>query len=489
MKTKNIKANGGLFMIAMLLIILISPSCKKALDNELDNATYDDKFWKTEADAQGAISGAYALLRTSLYKDNAFFIWGDLPVGEIQTFDTNMQGPYLSGNLAAVYYREEGAHNWTNWYKVINVCNLVIDKVPSIPDASFANGTKGKNYVIGEAYFLRALCYFYLARVWGDVPLQNVPIYTAEEIKYLPQSPEDVITKQVQSDAGKASALLTFEGTAQYRRARANKGAALALLAHVSAWRHEYDKTVLYTDSIISRVDTYKLETADNIRLAFKNSFSTENIFVITASNSNNEANFSIPNYSEAIGFKTLTSPYLTTVTGIPLYFVNYDYLYTIYPNDNDARLANFYGYSSSADVDLLIKYSDVGFKTPNQPFIESNLIIYRLADMYLLKAEALNFLTRDPEARTALNVVRERANTDVTALSGNLLKIEIMNERIRELAGEGQNFFDGVRMNRSPVWMTDARKALKGWRWPIANSILQNNNLINQTEFWKGKY
>jgi len=151
--------------------------------------------------------------------------------------------------------------------------------------------------------------------------------------------------------------------------------------------------------------------------------------------------------------------------------------------------LDKFYGYSSSADIDLLIKYSDVGYKTVSEPYIESNLIIYRLADIYLLKAEALNALARDPEAQTAINVVKVRANTGGTSAVGNLLKIEIMNERVRELAGEGQNFFDGVRMNRSPVWMTDARKALKGWRWPIANSILQNNNLINQTEFWKGKY
>ena len=105
------------------------------------------------------------------------------------------------------------------------------------------------------------------------------------------------------------------------------------------------------------------------------------------------------------------------------------------------------------------------------------------------LKAEALNSLTRDTEAQAALNVVRLRANTGASSAVGNLLKIDIMNERVRELAGEGQNFFDCVRMNRAPIWLTDARKALKGWRWPIANSILQNNNLINQTEFWKGKY
>jgi len=484
MKTNNKKTRSSLLIIATLLIILVAPSCKKALDNELDNATYDDKFWKNEADAQGAIGGAYALLRTSLYTDNAFFIWGDLPYGEFKTDDTNMQGPYVNGGLNAVYYREGGAHTWTNWYKVINVCNLVIDKVPSIADASFAGGAKGKNYIIGEAYFLRGLCYFYMARVWGEVPLQNEAIYTAEQIKLLAQSPEEKITDQVISDATKASALMTFEGTAQYQRARANKGAALGLLAHVSAWRHDYAKTLVYTDSIINKADTYGLETAENIRMPFKNTNSKENIFVVPSSNSKKEAYF----YG-GIGFQTLMEPYITNDFSKPLYYINPDFLFNIYPNAADARLDKFYGTNSGVDVALLIKYSDVGYKTPNEPYIESNLIIYRLADMYLLKAEALNALSRDPESQTALNVVRTRANTGASSAVGNLLKIDIMNERVRELAGEGQNFFDGVRMNRSPIWMTDARKALKGWRWPIANSILQNNNLINQTEFWKGKY
>ncbi|WP_421941225.1 RagB/SusD family nutrient uptake outer membrane protein [Pedobacter sp.] len=484
MKTRNKNTKSSLLLMALLLLILIAPSCKKALDNELDNATYDDKFWKTESDAQGAINGAYALLRTSLYTDNAFFIWGDLPYGEFKTDDTNMQGPYVSGGLNAVYYREQGAHNWTNWYKVINVCNLVIDKVPAISDAAFAGGNSAKNYIVGEAYFLRGLCYFYLARVWGDVPLQNEPIYTAEQIKLLGQSPEETIIAQVISDASKASSRLTFEGTNQYSRIRANKGAALGLLAHVNAWKHDYAKTLLYTDSIISRADTYGLETTDNIRMPFKNTTSKENIFVIPSSNANKEAYF-----DSSIGFRTLMEPYLPNYLSKPLFYVNSDFLFNIYPNTADIRLSKFYGYSSSADIDLLIKYSDVGFKTPTEPYIESNLIIYRLADMYLLKAEALNALSRDPEAQNALNVVRVRANTGNSTAIGNLLKIDIMNERVRELAGEGQNFFDGVRMNRNPIWMTDARKALKGWRWPIINSILQNNNLINQTEYWKGKY
>ncbi|QIL40052.1 hypothetical protein G7074_12755 [Pedobacter sp. HDW13] len=57
MKTNYKKTRSSLLIIATLLTILIAPSCKKALDNELDNATYDDKFWKNESDAQGAIGG------------------------------------------------------------------------------------------------------------------------------------------------------------------------------------------------------------------------------------------------------------------------------------------------------------------------------------------------------------------------------------------------------------------------------------------------
>jgi hypothetical protein len=480
-----------LLILGLVLLLLVNiAGCKKALDNNLQNGTYDDKFWKTEADVNAGISGAYSYFRKVLYNGNAFFLWGDFPSGPWRSNDSN-DAPLAVGNFASVPYKVEPLTNWGDYYKAIAICNLALENIPKIEDSKFKGGIKGKNYYLGEAYFVRSLCYFYMARIWGNVPVQLNAISSADQIAYLPQSSEGVVTDQVLSDAKKASTLLTFEGTNTLRRVRANKGAALALLAHVSAWRHEYDKTVLYTDSIINESSYYTLEEAENIRLPFKNSTSKENIFVIPTSKANNEAYT-----SSGIGFATLAEPIFKNHFNEPLYTIMTDSLALMFPDKvKDVRYTKFFTKMTGLDRILMTKYADYGLQENGVDFyFESNLIIFRLADMYLLKSEALNALTRDGEAQQSLNVVRYRANTIGTTAIGLGLKNEILNERKRELTGEGQIFYDRVRMQLFPGWWTQAgdrslRLSSKGWRWPIDNNILSNNNQINQTEYWRGKY
>jgi tetratricopeptide (TPR) repeat protein len=479
-----------LLMLSLVCAMFVAPGCKKALDNNLENGTYDDKFWKTEADVNAGLSGAYSYFRKVLYNGNAFFLWGDFPSGPWQTKDA-IDAPLAQGVFTSVPYKVEALINWGDYYKAIAICNLAIENIPKIEDSKFNGGAKGKNYYLGEAHFVRALCYFYMARIWGEVPIQLTAINSADQIAYLRQSPEDKVTEQVLNDARIASSLLTFEGTNTLRRVRANKGAALALLAHTTAWRHEYDKTVLYTDSIINESAYYSLEEAENIRLPFKNSTSKENIFVIPTSKANNEAYT-----SSGIGFATLAEPVFKNHFDEPLYTIINDSLAGMFPDKiKDVRYAKFFTKMTGMDRTLMIKYADYGLQENGVDFyFESNLIIFRLADMYLLKAEALNNVGRDTEAQQALNVVRYRANTIGSTLGGLELKKEILNERKRELTGEGQLFYDRIRMNLFPNWWNEAsdpsvRLALKGWRWPIDNSILSNNNQINQTEYWRGKY
>jgi hypothetical protein len=74
-----------LLILGLVLLLLVNiAGCKKALDNNLQNGTYDDKFWKTEADVNAGISGAYSYFRKVLYNGNAFFLWGGFPIWSME---------------------------------------------------------------------------------------------------------------------------------------------------------------------------------------------------------------------------------------------------------------------------------------------------------------------------------------------------------------------------------------------------------------------
>nr|WP_232325329.1 RagB/SusD family nutrient uptake outer membrane protein [Pedobacter panaciterrae] len=497
--------------VGLLLIVLIGStfSCKKALENELSNDAYGDTFWKSQGDVEAATRGAYGLFRKSLNQNSCFFIWGDVPVGmfgsDQGTLATNL---VTAGNFTVPYWTD-GAHNWTNWYRVIDASNLIIENASKMPESLFTNGSK--NGYLGEAYFLRAISYFYMTRVWGDLPLQLTATTSADQAKQLGRTDAATILKQVVADAQKASSLLTWESASTNEKRRASKGAALALLAHASEWGKDYEKTILYADSIASRKDLYNLQPKGALLDIFSNSSAPENIFVVTSKNSENEASaYTDYIFTANVAFLTVSRDMRGGMPYDPAYYyVPKDKIVTLYEGDpNDVRVSEFFYTSTQSGTAkeklTLRKYANIAYKNAASianPLAESNLVIFRLADILLLKAEALNALGRDGEAVTAANLVRNRAGAaPFLGESGILLTKKIMQERERELVGEGHNYFDIVRIAVNtknpdfflqiiPAWGVSAERfAQKGYLWPIANSILNANRLINQNTWWMGK-
>jgi hypothetical protein len=514
MKLYNIKHKTSAMLVLLAMVMGTVVSCKKALENELSNDTYADTFWKTGSDVEAATLGAYGLFRKSINQNSCFFIWGDVPVGMFSSDEGTLATDLVTQGSFTVPYWEEGAHNWTNWYRVVDASNLIIENVSKMPDAAFSNGQAKKSY-LGEAYFLRALSYFYMTRVWGDVPLQLTATTSADQAQKLGRTDAATIIGQVIADAQKASSLLTWESAAMYQKRRASKGAALALLAHATAWSGDYAKTILYADSISTRSDIYHLQPTESSLDVFSQSDAPENIFAITAKNAENEAaGYTDYIFTANVAFLTVSKE---QKAGMP-----YDHAYYYLPKvpvdtlyhtsrEHDIRREEFY-FAKNDGINKeklsLTKYANIAYKnaaSSANPLAESNLIIFRLADMILLKAEALNKLGNDVAALEAVNIVRSRSEASELKLqdySGRLLKLEITAERKRELVGEGQNYFDVVRQatnspEKDPTFFAQtisqwsiagARFQQKGYLWPIANSILNSNRLISQNAWWMGK-
>jgi len=191
----------------------------------------------------------------------------------------------------------------------------------------------------------------------------------------------------------------------------------------------------------------------------------------------------------------TLTAPFLAkkTILEWPL---NVSYFKGLYTDTNDIRIRKFF-FQPTSNVGQTIKYSNVTYadgSAGNDPRLSNNIIVFRLADIYLLRAEALNNLGRDAEANALLNQIRVRAGTAPYQGTGYDLGDQILKERLRELFYEGQSFYDLVRTKRLLAFNSGfgnnfMNGSPKGdWLWPIDPSMFKDDFTLTQTPFWQGK-
>src|ERR1700754_5135554 len=161
--------------VAGLLLVLSTSSCKKILEQEPKNSTYLQAYWKSAADCRSAIAGDYSLLRAALaYKQNSYYMYGDAVAQNYFTIQYNGDGlePIQTGDFSGTY-NVTSLGNWSRFYKIISMSNLILKEVPGIPDNALEDGEADpqtfRNGILGQALFIRAYAYFMLTRVWGDV--------------------------------------------------------------------------------------------------------------------------------------------------------------------------------------------------------------------------------------------------------------------------------------------------------------------------------
>src|SRR5688572_15116225 len=227
MKSRNIK----IFNIVLLIAISVVAGCTKwmvEVDKDPTNLS-PDSYYTLPGHADAAIASAYAQTRfigggAGIFATN--FSMLELVTGTART-ETG-QNTDLN-NLLGLSYNGENVFvsNWWNGpFSVIAQANLVLDKVPGI---QMDEAVKKK--ILGEATFLRAWAYFYLVRLYGDVPLLTTPIYSATDEKvYASRTSKDSVYAQIVADlkAAETAGLPSTDASG-----RASLGAAKALLAEV----------------------------------------------------------------------------------------------------------------------------------------------------------------------------------------------------------------------------------------------------------------
>lgn len=501
---KNLK-NKYLALVFLSCLGLMA-SCKKYINEAPIDTPTDATFWTSESAAESGLAGAYGLLRTAVTNQSSFFVFGDATANEFNFSATgnwwNLQTIETDGNFNFNYvpYLEGSLQNWTDFYQVIAQCNLIIAKVPGIPASGFTDDEKTtKNNIIGQAYFLRGYCYYYISQVWGQPVIVTKNYTDPINAQPVPRSTTQAGYDQAIADAKTASSLLKFGySNAANIAVQANKGSALTLLAKAYMWEKKYDLAAVAADSVLLTAKTkgggYKLEAGATYGNIFKG-HNAESIFELNMIYS--------PNQNEAQdGFGGVFSVFLSAPVVFGKsndnWYLNTTLISSLYGKSAkgagpDLRVnATFYGLKTQNP--LMIKYSNVIYGQPadeTSPFISNNLVIFRLADVYLLRAEAALSLGDQSTAVADVNIIRVRAGLEPLS---SVTLYDIMDERGREFFGEGSWYFDLYRTGLlvDPNYdnvvdgYTPARLQQQGCLWPLyLRSLLPQDPLLTQNPYW----
>ena len=218
---KNNKKMKNLFNVTLILAAMLTflNSCSDdILDKNPLNELSAEGFYNTKADAEAAIGGVYGKMSelfTQYYKWT-HSVYSDMRAdnthaGFVADFiNTQLHVPRASAN-------EPHPLAWSDNYKFIGEANSVLDNVPGIEDPEFSEAEK--NTILGQAYFIRGFCYFNLARVFGQVPIQ---LSNNDNDIYKAKSSQADVYAQVEADLLMAESFLPAEYSSEFlTRARA----------------------------------------------------------------------------------------------------------------------------------------------------------------------------------------------------------------------------------------------------------------------------
>jgi hypothetical protein len=507
------KKTNYIILIIFFLVSSLLPSCKKFLDKKpIDTAT-DANFWNNEAEASAGVAGAYALLRTSLSeKGMAYYFYGDYPTDEFMNNVPQEDYPAI-GNIqwttfilnTQTFRALIRLRSYDNFYRGIDAANRCIKFIPTIPLSKFTSANKEatKNTLIAEAYFLRAFTYFYISRVWGDVPLVTETIDDAALGVNPGRTPQATVLDQCIKDLETAIPNLSWVGATATRPIRANKGTAYALLAHIYAWRGDYAKVIPAADSVILKggYTPVSKATLASYQSIYKGN-SAESIFEIAKNSVSEGAGGAGDVVNSTFPIRILKAPYLLSNTGNTVMPLDAVTVGNVFPDSNDYRRRNGFAFFGTTDP-VNIKYAGTvtypAGGTSTVPVILGNIVIFRLQDIQLLKAEAAAATNDFATARTILGTIRTQANAQPSTATDPKLFEAIIEERERELFLEGHRFYDLIRLGKktgvilfngnSPVpRMTDQEFAQGKYYWPIDPLIMSLNPSLIQTPYWRDK-
>ena len=459
----------GLLLILLLLFASIS-SCKKLVGVQPPVTSLSSQnVYSTDATAIAAVTSIYS----AISYNGPFTAYPEAMSGVAGlSADDFTLYPGFSGSALNLYYQNaltnsNGLDFWVSIYPIIHTANDAIEAI----NKSSTLTVLVKQRILGEAKFSRALCYFYLVNLYGDVPLVLSPNFSINAA--LPRTPRSQVWQQIIQDLREAASLLStnyLDATLlnnTNERVRPTHWAATALLARTYLYMANWVGADSAASAVIENSSSYRLNGLDSVFL--KNS---------------DEAIWQLPPVANN-GFNTQDAmTFILPSTG-PDSYQHYVYLSNSLYNSFDSSDNRRSHWINEVIVNGVSYYYPFKYKsaTLNDAVTEYTMVL-RLGEQYLIRAEAKAQENKFQSAQDDLNSIRARAGLGPTSASDQVSLLNaIAQERRLELFSEwGHRWLDLKRTGKVDAVMgTGGGCAVKGgiwntnWQWyPIPLSELQ---------------
>lgn len=405
------------FIFILTLFISLS-SCSNFLEVDPKSALAGDNIIIDETSATAALNGVYSALRAyySVDYQSIAYLSGD-----------NVEWTGSQSQIQEFINHQVRAENttisnaWVGIYKTINRANGVIAELNKLSATVISPSLKDQ--ILGEAYAIRGLAYFDLVRVWGGVPLILEPTDKVGDNRGIARSSAEETYQQVLDDFNLAEALLR----ASNNRFRIGKQAVLALKARYYLYHQNWAAALDYANQVLQSID---YELADPYYAFFENNVTGTRESVFELFYNANELNVHRDQWQpQTNGGTRQWAPNAALIA-----LLNN-------PNTGGARNR------------LIAKdnqnrwYGNLYYRSPA---VDPTYVI-RIAELYLIRAEAYAQLNNLALAQIDLNTIRLRAELEAPSLpSQDAVLLAIEEERRLEFAFEAHRWFDLVRTGRA---------------------------------------
>jgi hypothetical protein len=436
-----------LFYIIPFLILL--GSCKKFLETDPQQQVDQSEAITNAGSAATAANGMFNVVASNDYYGSNFQSLAYLSAGDIQWTGSQAAPNEISKHLTSSTNSNVGAA-WSAIYKAISSANYIIANVPGVNDPLFS--TALRNQYIGEAYFIRALAYFDLARGWGGVQLVLTPTLTKADNKNIPRSSQADTYAQVLKDLNAAESLVPTA----VNRNRVSQKTVWALKARLYLYLQQWALAEQFATQVISSPDYTLLKPYSSF---FANSAAgtAESVFELayTVSNTNNHSNWWLP---PALGGRREWAP-SDALVGLL---------------NNPAVGGSRSSLIAQTAPPGNLWYGRLYYRTP---LGTDPAYIIRIAELYFIRAEARARQGNLTTALTDLNIVRDRAGIAPTAAATlNDLLLALENERRVEFSFESDRWFNLVRTDRAQSVLSLPDKHLYLYPIPYSETVVDPN-------------
>jgi len=485
-----------LYYILLLLSFAIG-GCKKHLELAPVSSITSASFFKNENDVNGALYGMYYNLRNEAVLN--LYIYGEARSEEMTGSVAGALGydKYYNNSLLST----NPGPTWANLYTIVNQANLLIKYIPTITFTSADNQNKD----LAQAYAMRAFIYFVLARTWGDVPLRLTPMESYDPATVqVPRTAVADIFKQIKSDIDQSLKLFP-NNTFPSGRNTWSKLAVNALKGDVYLWTGKLlnGGTADFTTALaaLNTVQSSDVQLLPNFADVFDYAKKGNNEILMAVQFRYNEGPTStvdlnlytsLSSYPEGVPASQISTLGVPGVGNGCVWRLS-DVVRNQFTDDDTRKSATY--------IDIISTktgyYTSFGLKSngtviSGKRYFVSDYILYRYADVLLMKAEAKNALGQDPSAE--INQIRQRAYganySNHVFVNGTKAQNDdtILKERLFEFCLEGKRWWDEIRFGK----VFDLVPSLAGKQsqtyltvFPVGTSVLTRETLVTETPGW----